>query len=204
MNISQLGTTDTTANTEYRNAFKNLIKNLQPLNLPCKVDMSLKDYHERKNISYTVDYKFIELYSQTHRYKDDNNPFSYGCRCIIGYLPDTSDHYTLLSTTFDSEDIMGFVYTFDKKGDMIAGQNMYNHSSVEIVEDVLIDENYFAVSEDLKLNYYYHFKTHYHDDIDGKTIVDYTKEYKYENEGYIDSAGQIIYDIKNERELINR
>lgn len=203
MNDNQTERADSHTNESYVIAFRNLIKTLKPLKLPYKVDMSLKNDRERKNIPYTVDINFIELYSSTHPSQDDNNPFSCGCRCIIGYLPDTTNHFTLLSTTFDSEDIMGYVYSFDKKGDIIAEQKMHNHSSVEIVEDILIDENYFTVSEDLKLNYFYHFKTHYHDDIDDKNIIDYTREYKCENDGYIDSAGQIIYDVKNERELIN-
>lgn len=182
---------------QYRKRFRLMVESSKPLSLPFTLRMDVRASEEDPSYSEEYDLSWRDL--KYYAYADKN--LLNTDDCLIGYLPDTSHFFTLICKSFDTEDNMGYIITFDKNCGLISSQCMSNHSSVRIVEDVLIDENYFTIDNNLKIYYYFHLKTHYEDEA---VPVDIDEEEEYENRGYIDEKGIIVYDTKREVNLMQK
>lgn len=177
----------------FRKNFKEMLKLSKPVKLPYKFRMDFyKEYDEKC--------AFHELLRDPFIGWSVDNPFE-RCYYIEGYLPDTSKFFTLLAMRSDVENEGGII-TLDKNCKLISSKIIHNHSSVDdIAWSIYHDENYFTIDQGLKIHYYFHRKRAYLD-IWGEIYKnEYTEGFfdaEYENRGYIDGHGNIIYDQKNE------
>ena len=198
--------TDAQEAAQYRKNFRAKLESSKPLSLPYKQRMDLHALDEDPSYhrgEFDSTWHELMVYIHNHLSAPNKNTFT-SCNNLVGYLQDTSQYFTLLARELWSEDNIGYIITFNKNFEPISSQCMSNHSSVEITEEILIDENYFTIDNDLKIRYYFHKKTYYEDD--AIPIERYGEE-EYENHGYIDSNGVIVYDTINEVTLkceINR
>lgn len=184
--------TDVQEAAQYRKNFRAKLESCKQLTLPYKLRMDISA--PKEDPSYRSD-EYDQAWLDIMSHVSTNKNFLSGCECLIGYLPDTSKFFTLIGRSRGFEDNIGYILTFDKNCELISSQYMNNHSSVEYVEDVLTDENYFTIDNDLKINYYFHKKTYYEDDA---VPIKRDGEEEYENHGYIDNNGVIVYDTINE------
>lgn len=184
--------TDAQEAAQYRKNFRAKLESSKQLTLPYKLRMDISA--PKEDPSYRSD-EYDQTWLDIMSHVSTNKNFLSGCECLIGYLPDTSKFFTLIGRSRGFEDNIGYILTFDKNCELISSQYMNNHSSVEYVEDVLTDENYFTIDNDLKICYYFHKKTYYEDDA---VPIKRDGEEEYENHGYIDSNGVIVYDTINE------
>ena len=197
--------TDAQEAAQYRKNFRAKLESCKQLTLPYKLRMDTHALDEDPSYHAEFDYAWHELLAYILNHTSDSTKNSFpACNYIVGYLPDTSKYFTLLAMDLETDETLGYILTFDKNFEPISSQCMHNHYSLELVEDVLTDENYFTIDNDLKIHYYFHKRTYYEDD--AIPIERYGEE-EYENHGYIDSNGVIVYDTINEVTLkceINR
>ena len=185
---------------QYRKNFRFVMESSKPLTLPYKLRMDIRALNEAPSCQTSESdsiWRELMFYIDEHMSLPSKKSFTL-CNRLVGYLQDTSKYFTLLARENMTEENISYIITFDKNFELISSQCMYNHSSWEIVEDVLIDENYFTIDEGMKIHYYFHIKTHYEDE---EISVKYDREEEYENHGYIDENGVIVYDTKNEVKL---
>jgi len=177
---------------QYRKKFRLMVESCKPLSLPFTLRMDVRALKEDSSYrDEEYDRSWRDLMDHACAEKNLTNT----CDYLIGYLPDTSLYFTLIGRSVGTEDNMGYIITFDKNCELISSQCMNNHSSVRKVEDVLIDENYFTIDNNLKIYYYFHLKTYFNDE---RYVAASYDEEEYENRGYIDEKGVIVYDTKKE------
>ncbi|MBO4530024.1 MAG: hypothetical protein J5767_05245 [Paludibacteraceae bacterium] len=196
--------TDAQEAAQYRKNFRSMLESSKPLSLPYKLRMDARALEEDpSNQASESDSLLREImsYIDGHMLVSAKNPFT-SCNNLVGYLQDTSQYFTLLARELWSEDNIGYIITFDKNFELISSQCMLNHSSWEIVEEVLIDKNYFTIDKDMKIRYYYHKISYYEDE--EISIKGHLSEEEYENHGYIDENGVIVYDTNREVTLKER
>lgn len=201
----------------YRANFRKMLHDVGPVTYPFKMDMSMDGRSKIEHLHHKYfDLVFDPFYKNEHMiYADEKkfgsqkteNPF-FQMTTVLGYLPDTTDHFTLLGLNTEADEPSGLIMTFDKNCLLIDMAYVKNHSSDPGMSDIVLCEDYFTVDKDLKLHYYYHLKTRYEDDCEDCDTTEgpvepmvMDEESEYVNDGYIDKKGLIHFSTKTEKKL---